>query len=185
MKTKNHLSRICVPVAWQKPPAGWMKLNTDGSALGNPGRAGGGGVIRDHLGNWIKGFGHALRTTNSFMAELWALRDGLIMAKELGIPNLIVELDALSVINILSSDKPCSIMEPLLSDCRNLFKAIPNKRIQHVYREANQCADALAKLGSSVVPPFFVFVEPPPVVAKVLALDAAGNVCNRIVNCLI
>ena len=54
-----------------------------------------------------------------------------------------------------------------------------------MYREANQCADALARLGSSVVPPFFVFVEPPPVVAKVLALDAAGNVCNRIVNCLI
>ena len=71
-------------------------------------------------------------------------------------------------------------MEPLLSDCRNLFKAIPNKQIQHVYREANQCADALARLGSSVVPSFVVFVEPPPVVAKVLALDAAGNVCNRI-----
>ena len=55
MKTKNHLSKICVPVAWQKPPAGWMKLTTDGSALGNPGRAGGGGVIRNHLGHWIKG----------------------------------------------------------------------------------------------------------------------------------
>ena len=41
------------------------------------------------------------------------------------------------------------------------------------------------EISASVVPSFFVFVEPPPVVAKVLALDAAGNVCNRIVNCLI
>ena len=101
MKTKIHLSKICVPVAWQKPPAGWVKLNTDGSALGNPGRAGGGGVIQDHLGHWIKGFSRALGTTNSFIAELWALRDGLIIFKELELSNLIVELDALSVIQMM------------------------------------------------------------------------------------
>ena len=162
-----------------------MKLNTDGSALGNPGKAGGGGVIRDHLRHWIKGFNRALGTTNSFIAELWALRDGLIIFKDLGLSNLIVELDALSVIHMLSSDKPCPIMEPLFSDCRSLFKAIPNKRIQHMYREANQCADTLARLRSSVVFSFVVFVEPPPVVANLLALNVVGNICNKLVNSLI
>ena len=142
-------------------------------------------MIWNHLGHWIKGFSRALGTTNNFIAELWALRNGLIMSKELGISNLIVELDALSVINMLPSDKPCPIMELLLSDCRSLFKAIPNKWIQHVYREANQCADTLARLGSSVIPSFVIFVEPPPVGANLLALDAAGNFCNKLVNCLI
>ena len=142
-------------------------------------------MIRDHFGHWIKGFSRVLGTTNNFIAELWALRDGLIIVKDLGLSNLIVELDALSVIHMLSSDKPSPIMEPLLSDCRSLYKAIPNKRIQHVYREANQCADALARLGSSVVSSFVVFVEPPPVVANLLALDVAGNICNRLVNNLI
>ena len=47
MKTKIHPSKICIPVAWHKPSLRWAKLNTDGSALGNPGRASGGGVIRD------------------------------------------------------------------------------------------------------------------------------------------
>ena len=162
-----------------------MKLNTDGSALGNPGRASGGGVIRDHLGHWIKGFSRALGTTNSFIAELWALKDGLIIFKDLGLSKLIVELDALSVIHMLSSDKSCPIMEPLLSDYRSLFKAIPNKRIQHIYREANQYADALARLGSRVIFSFVVFVEPPPVVADLLALNVAGNICNNLVNSLI
>ena len=30
-------------VKWEPPPQNWHKLNTNGSSLGNPGRAGGGG----------------------------------------------------------------------------------------------------------------------------------------------
>ena len=101
----------------------------------------------------------------------------------MGLCNLIVELDASSVVQLLSSDKPNLLMEPLLSDCRSLYRTIPNKRIQHVYREANQCSDALARLGSSVVSSFVVFVEPPPVVVNLLALDEAGFCCNRLVYC--
>ena len=35
---------------------GWFKLNSDGASYGNPGKAGGGGIIRDCNGLWIKGF---------------------------------------------------------------------------------------------------------------------------------
>ena len=40
----------------------------------------------------------ALDNTNSFVSELWALRGGLTMAKELWLNNLLVEMDALSVV---------------------------------------------------------------------------------------
>ena len=36
-----------ISVGWTKSQAMWSKLNTDGSALGSPGLAGGGGIIRD------------------------------------------------------------------------------------------------------------------------------------------
>jgi len=85
MKTKIPLSKTYIPVSWQKPPVGWAKLNTDGSALGNLGKASGGGMIRDHSGNWIKGYSRALGSNTSFIVELWALRDGLIIAKDLGL----------------------------------------------------------------------------------------------------
>ena len=83
---------------------------------------------------------------------------------------------------MISSDNANLLMEPLLFDCKSLYRAIPNKQIQHVYREANQCADALARLGSSVVSSFFVFVELPLVVVSLLAFDEADSFCNRVIS---
>ncbi|KAK9984516.1 hypothetical protein SO802_034041 [Lithocarpus litseifolius] len=105
-----------------------MKLNSDGSALGSQGRAGGGGVIRNHEGAWIQGYARALGNTNSIIAELWMLRDGLNLAMELRLNNLIIELDVLSAVTLMNNDSENLLMEPLLTDCRNLLKAIPNKR---------------------------------------------------------
>ncbi|KAF3683772.1 putative replication protein B-like [Capsicum annuum] len=41
------------PVYWSKPPCNMVKLNSDSSALYNPGKIGAGGVIRDHNGDLI------------------------------------------------------------------------------------------------------------------------------------
>ena len=38
-------------VRWERPGQGKLKLNTDGSAQGNSGLAGGGGILRDDQGN--------------------------------------------------------------------------------------------------------------------------------------
>ena len=114
------------------------------------------------------------------MAELWALRDGLLLAKEMGLNNLIIEMDALSVVLLMNNNTVNLLMEPLLTDCRNLLSEIPNKQIVHIYREANQCADALAKLGASSVDSFVIFLYPPPVVESILASDKACLQCNRL-----
>ena len=84
LNAKIHKAKAVVAVGWEKPQVGWAKLNSDGFALSNPGRAGGGGVIRDHNGNWIKGYARSIGCTNSCMAELWALRDGLLLARGMG-----------------------------------------------------------------------------------------------------
>ena len=76
---------VAIPVKWNKPPPGCYKLSTDGASLGNPGRAGGGGLIRDSSGNWVKGFSRSIGRATSMVAEFWALRDGLILASQLGI----------------------------------------------------------------------------------------------------
>ena len=68
-----------------------MKLNTDGLVFGNLGVASCGGVIRDDCGNWISGFTKRIGITNSFIAEMWGLREGLIMCCNLNIASLIVD----------------------------------------------------------------------------------------------
>jgi hypothetical protein len=67
---------VPIPIKWSPPPLGWFKLNTDGSSLGNPGMAGGGGVIRNHFGDWVGGFSRAIGFTTSVQAELRALKNG-------------------------------------------------------------------------------------------------------------
>ena len=100
----------------------------------------------------------------------------------MGLNNLIIELDALSIVLLMNNNTENLLMEPLLTDCRNLMQEIPNKQIIHSYREANQCADALAKLGANSLDSFVIFLYPPPVVDILLAADKACVRCNRIIN---
>ena len=84
-KINQVTSKIPFPVSWNKPSFGWHKLNTDGASVGNPSKVGGGGVIRDCHGDWVKGYSRSIGYTTSVLAEWWALRDGLILAIQLGI----------------------------------------------------------------------------------------------------
>lgn len=45
----------------------WFKLNTYGSSIGNLGKAGEGGLIHDHRGNWIFGFARGIGKPQALM----------------------------------------------------------------------------------------------------------------------
>ena len=97
-------------------------MNSDRASLGNPGKAGGGGLIRDCQGNWVKGYMRNIGVATNITAEFWALRDDLILASQLGITQLLVELDAKVVVDLVLSRKPSnSPYSSLLNDCRFLL----------------------------------------------------------------
>ena len=64
-------------IRWEKPRAGWLTLNSDGSVASTVGPVGGGGLVRDENGEWVMGFARRIGNASSYLAELWALRDGL------------------------------------------------------------------------------------------------------------
>ena len=153
--SKRH---FVIPICWDKPQEGWFKLNSDGASLGNPGKAGGGGLIRDSCGRWIKGYMRYIGISTSIIAEFWALRDGLKLASQLGITHLAVELDAKVDVDLILSNRSYT---SLLNDCRYLPGQFQQTVIRHVFREVNRGAYSLTKGACSLTSDFVVLDVPP------------------------
>ncbi|KAG5629990.1 hypothetical protein H5410_001707, partial [Solanum commersonii] len=56
-------------VNWERPPPNTFQLNTDGSALSNLGKIGGGGIFRDSQGDMIYAYTVSLGTGTNNLAE--------------------------------------------------------------------------------------------------------------------
>ena len=84
------------------------------------------------------------------MAELWALCEGIRMAKQLNIHSLIVNVDSSDVVNLISSLASTNrLTQTSVAECRDTLQAFHQVRLNHCFREANQTADSLARTGSS------------------------------------
>ena len=104
-------------------------------------------MIRDYVGEWVRGFARSIGSTTSIIAEFWALRDGLQLAIQLGIQYLDVELDAKVVLNVISSGNSTSAAySSLLFYCKLLMEKIPHHTVKHVFREANRSVDAPTRM---------------------------------------
>jgi ribonuclease HI len=168
-------SRTSTPIKWVSPPLGWFKLNTDGSSLGNPGMAGGGEVIRNHIGEWVGGFSRAIGATTSVQAELRALKDGLELAIDLGILNLEIEIDSLVAVELVNSiTSPNVFLSAIVTDCKSLMESFELCSLKHIFREANGCADLLAKTGCVQSSDFLAFSNAPAHVLEALAFDVSN-----------
>ncbi|XP_015160629.1 uncharacterized protein [Solanum tuberosum] len=64
-------------VVWIKPPDQWVKINSDGSALNNPGRLGAGGILRDQEVEMLLAFATPLGERTNNKAELEAAIFGM------------------------------------------------------------------------------------------------------------
>ena len=94
------------------------------------------------------GFSRKIGRADSFVAEIWALRDGLQLCCHLNIGAVVIELDAKSLVDVLNKSSYCNtVISPLLDDCKLLIDQFPQVRVEHIFREANKCADRLAKFG--------------------------------------
>ncbi|XP_042964784.1 uncharacterized protein LOC122299013 [Carya illinoinensis] len=134
-------------VKWFRPYQGRYKLNTDGSSRGNPGQAGGGGVIRNSSGNLVRPFAVSLDQGIVSFAEFMAVYHGVKLAKSMGIVQLDIELDSSTVIKWLKTSL-CGLwyVEDFWEERTDMLRSM-NVNITHVYREANTPADLLARMG--------------------------------------
>nr|KYP39537.1 Putative ribonuclease H protein At1g65750 family [Cajanus cajan] len=165
-----------VSVGWKFPPEGILKLNCDGAVDVNS-IAACRGVLRDSSGDFVFAFTSMLGTCSVVQAELWAIFHGLRIINERGISDpIIIESDSALAVKFLNEG--CSRENP----CYSLVNLIVNMtgnnldvKCNHIFREANQVADCLAKRGIGILDGIQIFSSPPWVMTPLFA-DSSNNV---------
>ena len=148
MEAQSRKSKVrkVEKVVWRPPEWPWLKVNTDGSFEGCTGRAGGGGVVRDHLGDIVEAFCTPVAASSGFEAELKSLLEGVKMAKRHGLM-LWLETDAEMVRSLLEKRQlgPADSRHTMAKIGRELKEL--QWRVSCIRREGNKVADFLAKMG--------------------------------------
>lgn len=133
-------------IDWEPPPLNWFKVNVDG-VLTSRGEAACGGVIRGHIGEWIMGFSQKLNVLLPVRTELIAIREGLTLCWELGIRQLVLESDAKQAVDGILAKELVYGCNAIMKDIADLLSRDWEVVIKHIYREGNQCADLMARIG--------------------------------------
>ncbi|XP_055961571.1 uncharacterized protein LOC130015445 isoform X2 [Mercurialis annua] len=92
-----------IHVIWHPPLGSWTKVNTDGSALGSPGIAGGGGIFRNSNSFTRGAFSFCLGVEFAFVAELATAIMAVNIAWRRGWHYLWLECDSSYVVQLFLS----------------------------------------------------------------------------------
>jgi ribonuclease HI len=133
-------------LAEPKPAAAAYRANIDGGSRGNPGPAAYGVIIRDGRGETAAKLKKYIGRMSNNVAEYYGLIAAMDYAGAHGIRALRVESDSELLVKqmrglykVKSED-----LRPLFERAQKMSKAFDSFRIEHVYREQNREADALA-----------------------------------------
>jgi len=121
-------------------------IHSDGGARGNPGPAGAGVYITDAAGQRRFAGGFFLGKTTNNVAEYTGLIEGLRAAQRLAEEELEIRCDSELLVRQLNGDYKVKspLLKPLYDQAVRLMDTFKTVRVQHVYREMNAKADALA-----------------------------------------
>ena len=166
-------------IKWNPPDVGTIKLNTDGSTSNTFEYASFGGLARSGQGKWIEGSTGFIGAASPLKAELWAIRQALRLCKDRGWVGAPIETDCLVAVDLINHDNGIDeeANQPdriLIQDCKNL-KLEMECPIRHIPREANRCADKLAKIGGTQREQLVRLIVPPDHVIEDLIEDIEGE----------
>jgi len=132
---------------WRKPPEDFLMVNVDASYDANRGSGSTGVIIRDCSGGMIAAANrHISHVVDAPMAEAFALKDGLMQAQHIGGNRIIVQSDCTEVTEIMSNGAfTANLAVAIYDECNIVWRGFQKISIEHVSRDANQVAHALAR----------------------------------------
>ncbi|XP_070041118.1 uncharacterized protein [Nicotiana tomentosiformis] len=147
VETMQH--HICTShVTWYKPEDGFVKLNSDSSALNNPCKIGAWAIIRDHLGRFIHAIASPLGERTNNIAEIQASIIGMKWCLENCHFKVHLEADSALLVHWINHEsEPHWSLEMQLQKLYLQFKTID---IPSMYKRQIKIIYALAKCGISI-----------------------------------
>ena len=140
------------------PPAGVHVANIDGASRGNPGPASYAVVVRDPAGKLVLELAKNIGRETNNVAEYYALLAALDYATSQGIPALRIRSDSELLVRQMQGryKVKSADLKPLYERASKMARQLKYFAIEHVRRELNKDADALANvaLDSAGVPKF-------------------------------
>jgi ribonuclease HI len=129
-----------------KPATAAYRANIDGGSRGNPGPASYGVVIRDPRGEIVARLKKYIGRMTNNVAEYYGLIAALDYAQSHGIRALRVESDSELLVKQMRGQYKVknADLRPLFERAKKMSQALESFRIEHVYREQNREANALA-----------------------------------------
>ena len=128
---------------------GHLIVACDGASRGNPGPAGIGVEITTADGTVVAEIARGIGETTNNVAEYTAAIEGLARAEELGARSVTLRSDSQLLINQLTGRYRVKSehLQPLHRRARSLAAGFERITFEHVPREQNTAADALANIG--------------------------------------
>jgi ribonuclease HI len=157
---------------WAKPKEGHVKLNVDAGFSQDSQSGASGAVIRDDNGRFIAASCCGIEHVNdATMAEARALRDGLVLAGQLGCSRLEVNSDCLDVIiTMQEGGSSAGTAAALYEECTFLARGFTSVSFSHCPRESNKVAHKLAASAEGFQSVVWI-EDPPDFIVGQLAID--------------
>src|SRR6266704_1304601 len=129
-----------------KPAPAAYRANIDGGSRGNPGPASYGVVIRDPRGELVAKLKKYVGRMTNNVAEYYGLIAALDYAQSHGVRAIRIESDSELLVKQMRGlyKVKSAELQPLFERAKKMSQAFDSFRIDHVYREQNREADALA-----------------------------------------
>ena len=134
---------------WCPPPEQHYKGNFDVAFFDASGCAGIGVVFRDHTGQVIAALSQKIHLVQIVeLAEALAAKRAVRFPLELSLFSVELEGDCSKVISTLNASKSCNTLFGHVTDeCRRFSTSLRFWKFQHVRREGNRLAHALARIA--------------------------------------
>ena len=172
----NHVKQQAPDVGWAAPPPGIYKINVDGATAGFGGRSTMGVVIRDSRGMVVAVSYKVLNGDyGAAVTEAFAVNEGVRLAMELELQQIIVESDSVGVVEAINESNCNGEFGMVIQGSLELLQSFRSWNVRYRKRDYNRAAHELAQFAKAVGSSQQWKGVEPPMLRHVLLLDRAKS----------